>query len=132
MKIAIPIWNDSVSNVLDFANTLILIDIEDGIETGRTSVSLRNDSPIERAGKIKELGIDMLICGAISRALANLLTGSGIQVLPYVTGRFDDVLQTYLNGELVKSQFTMPGYWRGARRGFGKWHRGCRWRGGQQ
>jgi predicted Fe-Mo cluster-binding NifX family protein len=131
MKIAIPIWNDSVSNVFDFAGKLLLVDIKNGKQISQSEVSLQAESLPERAGRLRDLGVNVLVCGAISQALANMVTASGIQVLPYVTGRFDDVLQAYLTGQLMQPQFTMPGYWPGARRGFGRWRRGCRWRGGR-
>ena len=132
MKIAIPVWNDNLSNVFDFAGRLLVVEIENAREVSRSEVPLQAESLPERAGRLKQLGVNVLLCGAISRALANMVTESGIQVLPYVTGRVDDVLQAYLTGQLLQPQFTMPGYWPGARKGFGRWRRGCRWRGGRR
>ena len=130
MKIAIPIYNDSVSNVFDFATRLLLVDIENDKETNRSEVALESQSLSQRTGQIKNLEVDVLVCGAISRVLANMVTTSGIQVLPYVTGSIDDVLQAYLTGQLVKPEFSMPGCWPGARKGFGHRRRGCRWQAG--
>ena len=132
MKIAIPIYNDSVSNVFDFATRLLLVDIENDKETNRSEVALESQSLSQRTGQIKNLEVDVLVCGAISRVLANMVATSGIQVLPYVTGNINDVLQAYLNGQLAKSEFSMPGCWLGARRGFGRRRRGCRRQGGRQ
>ena len=129
MKIAIPVWDDYVSSAFDFAHLLLLVDIEDGSEISRSEVPLKVESIPARAAKLKSLGVDVLVCGAISRALANMVAVSGIQVLPYVTGRVDDVLRAYLAGQLVQPQFALPGYWPGARKGFGRWRRGFRWRG---
>jgi len=131
MKIAIPVWNGFVSSVFDFAHKLLLVDIENAKVVNQSEVALESQSLPQRTGNLKNLGVDVLICGAISQALANMVTASGIQVLPYVTGEVDNVLQAYLTGQLVQPQFTMPGYWPGARRGFGRWRRGCRWRGGR-
>jgi predicted Fe-Mo cluster-binding NifX family protein len=131
MKIAVPVWNGFVSSVFDFAHRLLLVEIENGKEVNRSEVALESQSLPQRAGRLKSLGVDVLVCGAISQALANMVTASGTQVLPYVTGRVDDVLQAHLNGQLVQPQFTMPGFWPGARRGFGRGRRGCRWRGGR-
>ena len=136
MKIAIPIYNGSISNVFDFAHRLFLVDIENGKEANRSEVALENQSLPQRVGKLKSLEVDVLVCGAISRVLANMITASGIELLPYVTGRIDDILQAYLAGQLVKPEFAMPGCWPGARKGFGGRGRGsgrgCRWRGGRQ
>ena len=129
MKIAIPIWNDCVASVFDFAHDLLLIDIENGCETSRTEVSTDVKRPPDRVVKLKELGVGMLVCGAISRSMANMVRASGIQVLPYVMGKIDDVLPAYLAGQLGQTRFTMPGHWPGARRDFGRRRRGCQWRG---
>jgi len=134
MKVAIPIYNSNVSNVFDFAHMLLLVDIENGKEANRSEVAVMNQSLPQQVGQLKSLEVDILVCGAISRALANMITASGIQLLPYVTGRVDDVLQAYLNGQLVQPQFAMPGCWPGARKGFGRCGRGGRgrrWRGGR-
>ena len=132
MKIAISIYNNSVSNVFDFATHLLLVDIENGKDTNRSEVALESQLLPQRASQLKNLEVDVLVCGAISRVLANMITASGIQLLPYVTGRVDDVLQAYLAGQLVQPQFTMPGCWLGARKSFGRRQGGCRWRGGQR
>ena len=131
MKIAIPIYNNNVSNVFDFATRLLLVEIENGKETNRSEVTLVSQLLPQRVGQVKKLEVDVLVCGAISRILANMITASGIQLLPYVTGRVDDVLQAYLNGQLVQPEFSMPGCWPGARKGFGRRQRGCRWHGGR-
>ena len=132
MKIAIPVWNDCVSNVFDFAHRLLLVDIENGREVNRSEVELKAESLPQRAGSLKNLGVDVLICGAISRALACMVAASGTEVLAFVTGRISDVIEAYLTGQLVKPEFTMPGYWPGAREGFGRGRRRCRWRGGRR
>ena len=132
MKVAIPIYNGGVSSVFDFAHRLLLVEIENGKEANRSEVVLESQSLPQRLGQLKSLEVDVLVCGAISRILANLVTASGIQLLPYVTGRINDVLQAYLTGQLAKPQFSMPGCWPGAREGFGRGKRRCRWRGGRR
>ena len=131
MKIAIPVYNGNVSNVFDFAHRLLLVNIENGKEVNRSEVALESQSLPQRLSKLKSLDVDVLVCGAISQVLANMVTTSGIQLLPYVTGRIDNVLQAYMTGQLLRPEFIMPGCWPGARRGFGRRRRGCRWQGGQ-
>ena len=131
MKIAIPIYGNYVSNVFDFAHRLLIVDIENGKEVNRSEVALESQSLPQRLSKLKSLDVDVLVCGAISQVLANMVTTSGIQLLPYVTGRIDNVLQAYMTGQLLRPEFIMPGCWPGARRGFGRRRRGCRWQGGQ-
>jgi len=132
MKIAIPIWNGFVSSVFDFAHRLLLVDIENAKVVNQSEVDLKAESLPQRAGSLKNLGVDVLICGAISRALAEMIAASGVQVLPFVTGRVAEVLQAYITGQLVQPQFALPGFWPGARKGFRGWRQRQRWRGGQR
>ena len=125
MKIAIPIWNGCVSSAFDFAHKLLLIDIQDSSETNRSEIALAPEPIPQRATRLKTLGVDVLICGAISRSLASLVAASGIEVLPYVLGPVDEILKAYLTGQLGQSKFAMPCSWPGARKGFRRGHR-CR------
>jgi predicted Fe-Mo cluster-binding NifX family protein len=117
MKVAIAIWEDCVSSVLDFAQRLVVADLKDGTETGRTEIGLPERDPFTKLAKLRELGIDVLICGAISQPLACASTACGIRLLPYVTGKVDDVLNAYLAGQLDQPQYRLPGWWPGACKG---------------
>jgi predicted Fe-Mo cluster-binding NifX family protein len=129
MKVAMPIWNSCVSSAFDFAHRLLLVDIQDNAEASRSEIPLNPEPIAQRAGRLKTLGVDVLICGAISRPLASLIEMSGIQVLPYVVGPADEILKAYLAGQLAQPRFILPGFWPGARKGFRRarrWHRGPR------
>jgi predicted Fe-Mo cluster-binding NifX family protein len=132
MKIAIPVWNGLVSSVFDFAHRLLLVDIQDVRQINRSEISLSSESAPQRAGRLRTLGVDVLICGAVSQPLMYMLTASGIEVLPYVTGHVDEVLQAYITGQLGQPQFILPGFWPGARKGFRGWRQRRRWRGGRR
>ena len=110
MRIALSIWNDRISPVFDNSSRLLLIDLENGREIGRTMIP-------DRAVRLKELGINVLLCGAISRPLAYLLVASGVSIIPFLTGEIEEVLDAYLKGKLTGPHFLMPGC-RGGRRRF--------------
>jgi predicted Fe-Mo cluster-binding NifX family protein len=129
MKIAIPIWNNCVSSAFDFANRLLLINIQNGSETDRSEISLSTESIPQKVNKLTSLGVEVLICGAISRSLASQVVSSGIELLPYVLGPVDEILEAYMTGQLGQPKFTMPCSWPGARIGF---RRGRRCRRGQR
>ena len=134
MKIAIAIWNDCVSSTFDFSDHILLVEIENEKEVSRSQILLKSKSSLQRVNQLKNLEADVLICGAISKTLAEMTKTSGIQVLAYTTGRIDDVLKAYRAGQLAESQFTMPGCWPGARKGFSKCGQGrrrCRQQGNQ-
>ena len=126
MKIAIPIWNGRVSSAFDFAHRVLLVNIENGRETGRSEVSFPPESDTEKVNRLKASNAEVLICGAISRCLALQVGASGIRVLPYVVGQVDEIVKAYLTGELIQPQFALPGCWPGARKGFRRRHRSPR------
>jgi len=118
MRIAIPIRDSCVSPAFDFAHRLILVEFEDGSEAKRSEVALAPESSVQRADRLRDLQVDILICGAISRDLARWVTEAGIDILAYVTGSIDSVLEAYITGQLARPNFTLPGCWPGARNGF--------------
>ncbi len=120
MKIAVPIWQDNVSGVLDFAHKLLLVELKNGAEIGRNEIVLTEQSVPERAAMLRQLGVSVIICGAISRPLAYMLSSSGIDVVPFITGSTEQILTAYKTGQLNLPQYTLPGCWEGAGRGFRK------------
>ncbi len=135
MKIGIPVWNGFVSSVFDFAHQLLVVDVQDRQETNRLEVSLEQQPGPQRVAKLVDLGVDVLLCGAVSRPLASVLAASNIEVIPFVSGPVDEVLNAYLNGRLAEPRFLQPGCWPGARRRFCRgWGRGRGhgWRGGRR
>jgi predicted Fe-Mo cluster-binding NifX family protein len=109
MRVAIAVWNDRVSPVFDAASRLMLVDIEDGLVRARREEVLPESFPTERAKRLTELGIEVLICGAISRQLGALVEGCGITVGPWIAGPADEVLEAYLAGRLPDPRWLMPG-----------------------
>lgn len=138
MKIAIPAWDNHVSTVLDFSNRLIIVDCDSGIIGGRSSAEFGGSSIIGRVTRLKELGVNVLLCGAVSGPLERMVLASGIAVIPFLRGTVDEVLDAYLHNKLVDERFALPGCYpagigygrrgmgrRGRRGGWGK--RGREW-----
>jgi len=110
MRLAIPTRNDRVSPVFDTASRLVLVDVDQGAEQGRRIVPAEADPhPTQRVRRLGELHIDVLICGAISRPLAELVSASGVLVMPWVSGPVNDILQAYLTERLADPCWRMPG-----------------------
>ncbi len=127
MKVAIAVWEDCVSSVLDFSQRLLVVEMNEAGEVSRSEITLTDQSPFVRLARLREFGVSVLICGAVSQPLASVATAQGIQLLPYVTGGVDDVLRAYRDGRLNLPEFRLVGWWPGARRGFGR--RCCQRRG---
>ena len=108
MKVAVPDWQGRVSPVFDVAEQILLVDVDD--EDGNRQVeSLGSTGPHQRAQRLAELGVKVLVCGAISWPLEALLASSGIQVIPLVCGEVEEVVQAFRDGTLEDERFAMPG-----------------------
>lgn len=116
MKVAIPVCEGRVSNVLDFAHMAVVVELSGDQELSRAEVALPGQGPA-RIAKLRQLSMDTLICGAISQSLALQTSACGIRLFPYVTGVVDDVIEAFQNGQLGSDRFVLPGDWQPAHEG---------------
>jgi predicted Fe-Mo cluster-binding NifX family protein len=117
MKIAVPDWQGRVSPVFDVAGQIILVDLDDGDADPWHTERLGGAGPHERARRLAELGVDVLVCGAISWPLEALLRTGGIRVISLVCGNVREVVQAFRDGTINNGRFAMPGCCRGRRPG---------------
>ena len=113
MIIAAASFNENMSVALDFADTLTVFNIRENKIPDKKTVQLKSQMPTARALEIKNLNIDLLICGCISRRSFEILSQSGIEIISHITGNVDDVINAYLNGKLNNQEFFMPGFGKG-------------------
>jgi len=116
-KVAIPIWNGRISPVMDTAHHLLIVEITDGRETSRTMIDIPLADISHRAKFISGLGINELICAAISSQFERLLGASGIKIKPWFQGEVDQIIAAYSGGVLHSDNFFSPGRGRRCRRG---------------
>ena len=133
MRIAIAHWQGRISPVFDAAGNLMLVDVEDGREVQREERKLEGPHPLARAAEVAAMGVDILICGAISAPVEARLASSGVRVAGFICGAVQQVLEAFLRGGLANREFAMPGchgrrY--GGGRGKGAGRRGGGWRAG--
>jgi len=116
MRIAVTLWKQRVAPVFDTAREILLVDLAAGQWVRKQREALTGEIPAQKALCLVELGVDTLICGAVSRPILAMLTGYGIGVIPYVAGPPEDVIQAWCLGTLEKETFSMPGCRRRGRR----------------
>jgi predicted Fe-Mo cluster-binding NifX family protein len=126
MRVGIPIWNGRVSPVLDTAERVVVVDTEADAGEVREEVALELRRLPLRAARIAELRLDVLVCGAVSRPLAEMLTAAGVPVQPWISGQVKEVLGALTAGQLDRPRYRMPGCCGGRGRGGrrGRTHRG--------
>lgn len=98
-----------VSTTFDFARRILLVEAEGAREVARGEMRLRNEAPGRKARALRDAGVRVVICGAVSRSLARAVAQSGIGLFPLVTGAAEEVLAAYLGGRLDDPRFLLPG-----------------------
>ena len=110
MKLALPVWENRVSPVLDTASRLLVVEVKEDGDVSRFEIFLDERDLSRRCMRIQGLGIDALICGAVTRHFSEMLKASGIDVIPGISGQPDEVLAACLEGKLAHSKYLMPGW----------------------
>jgi len=109
MLVAIPQWRGRVSPVFDVAEQIVLVELAGGREVARCLDTLPGGPPAMRVGRLAELGVEVLVCGAISRPLEWLVRAQSIEVIACICGEVEEVIQAFRNGSLDQDRFVMPG-----------------------
>jgi predicted Fe-Mo cluster-binding NifX family protein len=106
MRVAVPIWQGRISPVFDVARRLRIVEAEDGRITSQVDHEICAEN---RAKELSDLGVKVLICGAITSALETTLWTEGIEVISKIRGPVGSVLTAYLNTRLNQKCFAIPG-----------------------
>ena len=109
MKIAIPLFGTRVSPNFDHAQTALIVDIEKGSIATMRELSIGLFEPLMRATQIKNLSIDVVICGGVSNFLQNLLQKQNIRVIPWITGEAQKALELFMRGSLEPGTMVCQG-----------------------
>lgn len=109
MKTGFAQWENRIAPVFDTAGQIYILETKSGKIIGELQETLPADFPIQKTLRLVELGVDTLVCGAISRPMYQLLVAYGIRVIPFVTGDLQDVIQAWRTGTLMRDAFLMPG-----------------------
>jgi predicted Fe-Mo cluster-binding NifX family protein len=109
MKTAFTVWNDRIAPLLDVAANIHVVESEAGNITAQTRVCLDDPLPALKVRRLADLGVQMLVCGAISRSARNMIAAYGIELAAYINGDLDTVIDAWKNDQLYTDTLRMPG-----------------------
>lgn len=119
MKTAFAYWENRIAPVFDTARNLLLVESEGERITREERLPLADEPPLARTLRLVDLGVETLVCGAISRALQEMLPAYGIKVRGFVAGDLNEVVRAWLEEKMNQEVFAMPGCL--GRGGHGRW-----------
>lgn len=108
-RIALTLWNNRIAPVFDVAQHLLIVNIDNGVIMNVTERRLLRGNPQQRALRLSSLRVKHLVCGAITRTAAESLQQRGIEVVSFISGESEHVLQALLDDNLCDGHLAMPG-----------------------
>jgi predicted Fe-Mo cluster-binding NifX family protein len=106
---AFAVWENRIAPVFDTARSMDVIQVLSGHIDSRLTVTLPEGHPVHKTLRLVEFGVNVLVCGAISRQLQELITAYGIQVVAFVAGNLEEVISAWRDGKLKHETYAMPG-----------------------
>jgi len=107
MKIAIPVYEDMVAPSFDYSQKVLLVTLENDKEIKREEILLKDFNSLQKAVRISDLRVEVLICGAISAFALRMLMNNGIRVIPMISGEIDKIIKLYIQGQFNIERFRM-------------------------
>ncbi|MCB1125297.1 MAG: hypothetical protein KDM81_02295 [Verrucomicrobiae bacterium] len=109
VTIGVPVLHERISPVLDTATHLLLVTRQRGREVRRCEHVIETLPPADLARLLAGMGIEVLLCAALSETLQRALRREHIRVRPHVCGEVEAVLQAFCARQLGRAEFRMPG-----------------------
>jgi predicted Fe-Mo cluster-binding NifX family protein len=109
MKVALTVWEGHISPLFDATHMLLVVKIERREVTETRLEPFDCESEFSRVSRLDQLGVNVLICGGISRFFANSIEARNIRIIPFSVGKVDEVLDAFIQGTLFSNRFRMPG-----------------------
>lgn len=108
-KAAFAVWMNRIAPVMDVAGTVCLVEADGVLSAERKLFPLPGDHASGKALLLRDMGVEVLVCGAVSKGMLRLLNSQGIQVVPFIAGDLETVVLAWFEGRLPDSALFMPG-----------------------
>lgn len=99
-RIAIPVFGDRISNRIDCCEEFMLFTVEKRKIRKTEILCIRQMDPLSRLNRLLDLRVDVLICNGITEFYLHKLGFSEMIIIPWISGKIQDVLKRYLSGNL--------------------------------
>ena len=101
--ILIPVFNDRVSSRLDCSEYFLLIKINDKIIQNRETIKIITKNQLEKLNIILSMKPATIICNGLPEFYKVELLKNKIEIIPWVSGQLEDVIQSFMIGTLANT-----------------------------
>ena len=103
MRIAIPRYEDEVAPCFDYSVTIVIFDIVNRRIVDEKEYTLSSQWAVDRIRLLRDQKVDVLICGGIQDRFEDMVRGNGMELISWVSGKVEDLLEQYLNKTLTSN-----------------------------
>ncbi len=114
MKTALTIWEDRISPVFDSADTLLIAEIQNNKVISKQCESFEVKKLQFLLEMLLNQDVSVFICGAISEYPARIIEAGSIKLIPFISGKTEEILSVFARGSSIVPGFLMPGCRHGA------------------
>jgi predicted Fe-Mo cluster-binding NifX family protein len=107
--VAVPVYQERISPLLDVAKKFAVFEIEKGEVKQKITLDIHTDDEPQRFEKLKEMGVSVIIGGAVSCFVSEIIREKGIKLLSWITGPVDTTIELYIKDAIKPFRGEMPG-----------------------
>jgi len=108
MKVAIPLYGNRVSPRFGYTRDFLIVEIDDNKEISRKILTMEINHPARIADSIAREGVSLILGGGMNPCFQEQFRLRNIAVIWGLIGEADDVLATYLNGQVFSGMGPCP------------------------
>ena len=101
VRIAIPRMGETVAPCFEYCCTMAIYTTSGRHILDQIDFPIRSREPLDRVRLLRDQKVDTLICGGMQDVFEKMLQGSGFEVISWVSGAVEDLLEVYLGGRLT-------------------------------
>lgn len=101
MRVAIPRMGEMVAPCFEYCATMAIYTIAGSDVVEQVDFPLRSRDPFDRVRLLRDQAVDTLICGGMRDRFEDVLRTTGFEVISWVSGPVEDLLDMYLHGRLA-------------------------------
>ena len=102
--ILIPVFNHRISSRLDCTECFQVVEIENNSIYSTEKIKIISKNQMEKLKSILDLKPDTVICNGLPEYCKNEFHKNHIKVIPWVHGKFEDVVEDFMNGTLTSKE----------------------------
>lgn len=99
--IIIPVFSNRVSSRLDCTECFQIVEIHNNSISRSEKIKILSKNQLDKLKSILDMKPDTIICNGLTEYFESEFQKNHIEVIPWVHGNYEDVIEEFMNGTLV-------------------------------